>query len=159
MRFRANLDLYVSDTPRDKLTSPYDSIVAGYTIPIYQFTKSISVPAGIRGFPNRVAVDVKATVPEGDPNYPFTANREQTHGEHVDKTIDELVKEKIIAPIVEKHNDTIKGLYWNFPHINESIPLFDSGSRMTPEELEEFSNNLRVKERLRILSSTQLCLL
>lgn len=121
---------------------------------IYQFTDDIYAPQAMefRGMPTRVAVDVRATVAEGDKDYPFTANREALRGVQKE-AIQKLVKEKIIDPLMDKQRETISGIYHNLPRLTwTGTPFFDSGTRLTPEETSKILNDPHVN---RISSAIQ----
>ena len=145
----AILDLYTSHAKSDSPLGKYSGISTEINNNgIYQFSKHANLPdsEGLRGLPTRIAVDVRATVPEGHPDYPFTANRESLRGEKINEAIDKMVKEKITNAIIEAHKKQIAEMYWNFPKIDGYIPLFDSGGRLKPEELEELMGNAAVND-------------
>jgi 2'-5' RNA ligase len=142
----AKLDLYTSSKKTEKPVSKYGGFsVEIHNNGIFQFTKHVDVPEGVRGLPARAAIDVRATVPEGHADYPFTANREELRGNDIDGVIRDFVKKQVTDPIVQSHKKLISDMYWNFPYINDSIPVFDSGIRFTPDELQEIISNPAIK--------------
>jgi hypothetical protein len=145
----AGLDLYVSHMKEEKPKGRYDGIrLEIHNNGIFQFEDFVDVPEGVKGVPQRVAVDVRASVPEGDPEYPFLANRESMRGEAMRK-IKEFVKEKVIKPVVAEHHRQVEDIYNNLPMLDEpnsQIPIFDSGGRLTPEELAQLKKDPAVNE-------------
>jgi GGDEF domain-containing protein len=114
---------------------------------IYQFDNAVYNPgAQLRGMPTRVAVDVHATVPEGDKDYPFLANRESLRGA-AQGAINEIIKREIIQPAVSKEREIISQLYHSLPTIaGTKMPLFDAGGRFKERELKEMQSNPVVRE-------------
>jgi len=142
----AKLDLYTSHDKNEAPSGKYGGLSTEvHNNGIFQFTRHANMPEGIRGIPTRLAVDVRATVPEGHPDYPFMANREALRGD-IDKAIDELVKEKVTKALIDAHKKQISEMYWKFPMLDGYIPVFDSGGRLKPEELKELMENPALKE-------------
>lgn len=114
---------------------------------IYQFDNAVYNPgAQLRGMPTRVAVDVHATVPEGDKDYPFLANRESLRSA-AQGAINEIIKREIIQPAVSKEREIISQLYHSLPTIaGTKMPLFDAGGRFKEKELKEMQSNPVVRE-------------
>ena len=145
----AILDLYTShdksENPMGKWAQVSTEI---HNNGIYQFSQHASLKdaEGLRGLPTRIAVDVKATVPEGHPDYPFTANREALRGDKINGAINKLVKDKITQAAIDAHKQIISAMYWQYPMLMGYMPLFDSGSRLLPEELNELMENKALKE-------------
>jgi hypothetical protein len=113
---------------------------------IYQFTKNkwLDVGATLKGIPSRIVVDVKATVGEGHVGYPFEANREGLRGP-TDEAIDEAVNQHFIEPALNAARDEIGKMYDSLPSIQfkdgTKAPVYDAGSRFTPEELQQIMSN------------------
>jgi hypothetical protein len=138
----AKLDLYVSKGNKDTPTYKWGGIsIEVHNNGIFQFMDSIEAPEGIRGIPSRIAIDVRANVPEGDPNYPFQANRESLRTEAKDKVKD-FVKNEVIDSAVKRHQKLVSDLYHDLPMLeNGYVPFFDAGGRLTPEELKEIQSD------------------
>ena len=142
----AKLDLYTSYKKNDNPMGRYGGMaVEIHNNGVYQLTQHVDVPEGVRGLPTRAAIDVRATVPEGHNDYPFTANREELRG-MLDDAIRSFIKEKIVNPVAEAHSRQLSEMYYSFPMINDFMPVFDSGKRLTPEEFTELTTNPAIKE-------------
>lgn len=95
--------------------------------------------------PKDIRVDVRSTVPEGDPNYPFTANRESLRGT-ASTAIEEVLNTHIYKPILHSY----RGAYRELFNTLEEIPLptgsprkavvYDTGGRLTPAETQELTS-------------------
>ena len=112
---------------------------------IYQFETSIYLGEGadLAGIPKTLAVDVKSTVEEGHPNYPFAANRESLRDVVMEK-VNEYIEEEIVKPAQKKATDFIGQKYDSMPTLasrDYDIPIFDSGGRLEPHELSAITNN------------------
>jgi hypothetical protein len=106
---------------------------------IFQFKTSIYPPEEAQGVavPKHVSVDIKATVPEGDTDYPFLANRESLRGGK-EGQIKQMIIEKMIKEGIEKRRNQVADALANLPSVKvgaTDIPIFDSGQRMTKEEI------------------------
>jgi len=142
----ADMDLYISKVKGDKAFDRWNKLnVEVHNNGIYQFMMYMDVPEGVRGLPSRVAIDVHATVPEGNPDYPFLLNRESLRDE-ASSDIKKLIQERVIDPVVQGHRNTVAGIYNSLPTFKgrKDIPLFDSGQRFTLEEMKEISANAQV---------------
>ncbi len=112
---------------------------------IYQFDDSIYLGGGaaVEGVPSIISMNVKATVPEGHKDYPFTANREELRGDYLHKKLEEYITKQIIEPSVKKAQDFIAKKYSSLPTVGTdfNVAIFDSGARLTPEEMTALQNN------------------
>jgi hypothetical protein len=139
----AKLDLYVS--PEMDTAKKWNSMsVEVNNNGIYQFEFDMYPPSEGMQVPKRVAVDVKATVKERDPDYPFQANREAFRNEDLKSKIEELIKKHVFEASANKHRKEISDAIRNLPAIQigaTDIPVFDSGQRMTPEEIKELQSD------------------
>ena len=111
---------------------------------IYQFQTSVWMPdsASMKGLPTVISADVKATVPEGHQDYPFTTNREEMRGDF-DKKLRQWVRVNIADPAMKSANDFISKKYSSLPVIGGQFKsvLFDSGARLEPHELKALQGN------------------
>ena len=159
----AKLDLYVSDDKNPNSTPQYGQLdIEVHNNGIYQFGTWVMVPEGVRNLPARVAVDVRATVEEGDPDYPFLANRESLRS-NTEEAIKDLVKEKITTALIQRHIEHVSHIYHNLPTIQgTNLPIFDSGTRLTPEEMAELQSNpaiMAIGESINQLSAYAIAIL
>lgn len=133
----AEFKFYKSEE-RDPIAKNYGAVsVEVHNNGIFQFQTTIfdDRVSGLKDVPTRVAVDMHATVPEGDANYPFTANRESLRTEE-EKEIADVVKKQIIDPAFKASQNEIVKAYNNVPMMKGTeIPVLDTGSRFKPEEL------------------------
>lgn len=107
---------------------------------IYQFDMDVYPPTEGMLVPKRIAVDIKATVKERDKDYPFMANREDFRSEDAKHQIREMIKKEIFEQAAKDHKKEIADAMRGLPSIKvgaTEIPIFDSGKRLTPEELNE----------------------
>lgn len=145
----ANVDIYAS--PHDPTTTLIDRMAeAQGSIPvevnnngIYQFDHTIYLGGDLKiaGLPKRIAIDVKALVPEGHAEYPFSANRE-TLRDSVTKRVEELIQEKFVKPAQKEYVEFLSQKYNSLPTINTTVgpvPIYDAGARLEPHELEQLS--------------------
>lgn len=99
--------------------------------------------------PNRLIVDIDSKVPEGHPDYPFTANREALRGS-VDEAVEGYIRDNIIKPALDKKRQGLTELYEGMPAIQtkqgRTIYFHDTGGKFTPEEMQEIMNHPVVQE-------------
>lgn len=89
--------------------------------------------------PETIIVDVKATVPEGDPSYPFTANREQLRVEF-ESALRRVLYREVVAERRAERTDLLQRTYDQMPTVQIgalNIPVLDSGKRLRRHELED----------------------
>lgn len=98
--------------------------------------------------PERVMVDVRASVAEGDPAYPFTANREQLR-DAFKEAMRKAVYARVIAPIRAAAQDTLQTTYDQMLTIDiggRRVPVLDSGKRLKKGELAEIFADPKVQQ-------------
>lgn len=83
---------------------------------MYQGTVTKYLNNPVPGIPKELMIDIDAKVPEGDPNYPFTANRESLRGS-VLKAVEKYVDEEILNPARNKHAAGLQALYDGMPSV------------------------------------------
>ena len=104
---------------------------------MYQHTNPIYFNDTVSGVPDKVLVDIDSKVPEGHPEYPFTANREDVRGT-IKKDVEDYIKEHIVSPATKERVAGIQQLYDSMPSVKSgrsSVFFHDVGSKYTPEEL------------------------
>lgn len=84
--------------------------------------------------PEEVILNVKAKVPEGHANYPFTMTREDIKGP-VQEAVAKYVDENIIKPGVAAKTRYVKELYDNIEN-RLGVHYYDAGKKFTPEEFD-----------------------
>jgi hypothetical protein len=89
--------------------------------------------------PDRVVVDVRSRVPEGDTNYPFTANREALRGT-VQQMVEGYINDNIIKPGINARTRATVEAYQRMPEIN-GVHFYDVGNRFTPQEFNQIVNH------------------
>ena len=134
----ADIEIIASKTKDPTLSGRQSAEVEINNNGIYQFTHTISTGASkAKGIPTRMAVDIKSLVPEGHPEYPFTANRESLRGKTL-ATIDQIIKEEVINPAVNEARNYLQKQYDNMPSLTlatgKKIPFHDAGERLTSAE-------------------------
>lgn len=137
--------LFLHTSAEQKTAGKWDSIhVEINNNGIYQFDMDIYPPTEGIVVPERIAVDVKATVKERDKDYPFLANREDFRSGDVKDKIRELITKHVFEAAVKEHNKQIGEALRGLPSIKigaTEIPIFDSGKRLTDEEMEQLKND------------------
>jgi len=95
------------------------------------------------GLPKSISANVRATVEEGQPGYPFTLNREELLGD-TESEVKKWINDNIIEPAKNKKRDEIQHLYDTLPTNQTangtSFISLDSGEKYTPAELARFRN-------------------
>jgi 8-oxo-dGTP pyrophosphatase MutT (NUDIX family) len=141
----AKLSLYASPETRLGTGGKYSGLkVEVNNNGIYQFDIEVHPPAKDMKLPARVAVNVQAIVRERHPDYPFQANREAFRNAEVESKVRDLVKEHIFREIFNQRNREISAAIRDLPTINigaTEIPIFDSGKRLTPVEIEQLQTD------------------
>jgi len=105
----------------------------------------------LHGIPGRLLVNIKSKVPEGHPDYPFTANRETIRGS-TQQIIDKYIDENIIKPSIGKRVDELKKLYNSMQEINvgkgefpntfgHKIAIYDPKGQITPAEMKQITSD------------------
>lgn len=108
---------------------------------LYQHEFSLGGWNPVHNAPEHVVVDVKSKVPEGDKNYPFTANRESLRGA-VEKDLNKYLHDTIVKPGIENEYEKLRQIYDNMPSVDlpdatgpRKFFIYDQGSRFTPAEM------------------------
>lgn len=147
----ADINVYKS-TEKDPISKALGMLkVEIHNNGIYQFTRNefLGGNTQLRGMPSRIIMDIKSTVAEGHPGYPFEANREGLRTQTKD-AVERAINEMFINPARKKLKEQIAQIYRNLPTMNlgggRVAPIFDSGSRLTPEELTKIANNPALKK-------------
>ena len=123
---------------------------------LYQGTK-IHSGDKIPGTPEKFLVNIKAKVPEGDPNYPYTANRESLRG-FVETQVNKYIDENIVNPGLGRRRDELTRAYNEMPQIdvgrrlgNLPFYFYDVGKRFTNTELTAMTHNENFKQLGRVI--------
>ncbi len=111
------------------------------------------------GIPEKILVDIKSKVPEGHPDYPFTANRERLRGS-AEVMVDKYLADNIVRPAVGNRMSELLRSYEGMKEV--IIPskgprkffVYDVGGRYTPEELESLVNNPVIQDLAAHVSDT-----
>lgn len=110
---------------------------------VFQYSEWMQT-GNVRGLPERVVLDVRAIGKERTVDYPFKADRESMQ-EDVKKAFQNAFEQKILKPLRAKTVAAIDKVYDNLPKLKNTagveMPIFDSGQRMTPVEIQELQNN------------------
>lgn len=109
------------------------------------------------GVPDRILVNIKSKIPEGHPNYPFTANRESLRG-FVQQQVSKYLDENIVNPGQRRRQAEIQRVYDEMPQIDVGPRLgtrpfyfYDEGRRLTPVETAQIINDPIFKNIARIV--------
>ena len=101
----------------------------------------------VPNIPDHVVADIRSKVPEGHPDYPFTANRETLRGSALD-VLDKHYQEAIVQPGLNARIKMLKQAYHGMPEM--SLPskagprkffVYDVGKRFSKDELTEIMRN------------------
>ncbi len=118
---------------------------------MYQHTNPLYFSDVVSGVPNKVLVDINSKVPEGHPDYPFTANREDVRG-NIKAQVEKYITEHIVAPSIKNRVAGIQELYNNIPSVkvgSNRAYFHDIGTKYTPEEL----NTVMASPTMRVIGS------
>jgi hypothetical protein len=112
---------------------------------IYQFPDAVSTiqPGSFNwnapelDLPDNVLVDIRPTVPEGDPNYPFTANRESLRNSF-ETELKKALWTDLVQPRQQERTQLLQDTYDKLPAITlpngSPIHILDVGKRLTDAE-------------------------
>src|SRR3972149_419668 len=93
----------------------------------------------LAGIPENIIVNIRSKVPEGHPDYPFTANRESIRGVTLDN-LGKFINDAIIKPSIGKRVGELKAIYETMPEMilptGKKFYVYNTGNRFNPEELE-----------------------
>lgn len=93
--------------------------------------------------PVNIDFDIHATVEEGEPHYPYTANRE-TLDSGVEEAIKKWVDDNIVSGALKSQKKRLENLYSNMVSIGKGardIVFYNAGEKLTPAEIEEFQTH------------------
>jgi len=118
-------DITIRQTPTERRT-PVQGFL-GYDVlnhGMYQFEGGTLMNPGT-GYPQRVTVDVRATVPEGHADYPFTANRERLRDSIV-KVVDKRVQETIGSQAAARQTALALKQFGSPARMANGVPYIDN---------------------------------
>jgi hypothetical protein len=110
---------------------------------VYQLDEDVSTSkpgsygGGELNLPKHIIADVRPTVAEGHPFYPFTANRETLRNTFA-HALKGAVYEHVIKPIAEASANLLQRTYDVIPTVRiagADVPVLDSGKKLTTDEL------------------------
>lgn len=112
---------------------------------MYQFSKVVYVPKSVSHarVPVEVLADIRPTVQEGSPDYPFTANRDSLR-DTAKKGLERLVLEQILEPAAREGAQRVTEAIKSIPVIRigrHEIQFWDPGKRFEPHEIESLQKN------------------
>jgi len=120
---------------------------------MYQFSEgdSYSQHGALKGVPENIKANVRATVAEGEEFYPYTLNREQV-ADHVKAAIDKWIEDNIKSGALDKQRQSLRDMYTNMHPIAEPLTfkgktrhrptvIFDPDNLLNPKELSALSSN------------------
>lgn len=114
-----------------------------YNNGLYQLHTAVGHGGGIVEVPNlpeQLHVNIKPTVPEGDPAYPFTANRETLNAAFEQELRTKLVEH--IKPFLDAYLAIIAKSFSETPSLGDSdVKVFDLKGRITPADVEALSES------------------
>lgn len=123
---------------------------------MYQGSTNMYLPSAIEA-PNRIIVDINSKVPEGNANYPFTANREALRGT-VKSDVEKYITENIVNPAIKKRTSGIQALYDNMGKamlsLTEKFHYHDTGAKYTAQELNAVVNSKPIRSLASQINST-----
>lgn len=138
----ANVNLYIPGSAVIGETNNIELIFKNKGM--YQSSESMWLGKNLSDIPNEVVVDIDALVPEGNADYPFTANRETLRGTTGDQ-VKKYVRENIIKPAQDRLTQGTQELYDGMKSVTtkrgNTIFFHDTGGKMTPDELAAFASS------------------
>ena len=122
---------------------------------MYQGGDTMSYGGETPNVPRDITVDIKALVEEGEPHYPFSANREQID-EQVTSAIRKWVRENIITGVTKKRVAAIQKKYDAIDILDDvnyanGVHFFDEGFRYTKDELNDINNSVEMSRAITVL--------
>jgi len=132
----AEIDFYVSKEPAGSNLSEISYRVLNNGLLQYSWYTSLPSPAG--GLPSLVVVDVRPTVTEESPDYPFSANRDRLKSE-IMNFVDEKIRRDIGDPAMDLYGSYLRNTYEEMPTVKTEageVIIFDPGQRLTEEHIE-----------------------
>ena len=125
---------------------------------MYQGSKEYNYGESTPNVPRSIVADIVATVEEGHPDYPFSANREQLNDD-VNQAITQWVSENILTGVTKKRIQSVQRKYDAIGLLdvdgNTDIHYLDDGNKFTPEELNYIRKNPHFSKVLEILEDVQ----
>jgi len=105
---------------------------------MFQGEKRLYLPQEVRNLPDKIIVDISSKVPEGHPDYPFTANRESLRGT-VDDLVTQYIDENLVKPTISKQMGETVRIYNEMGFIRtkgeRDLYYYDPKGKFSPEEL------------------------
>lgn len=150
----ATTNIIIPDKARRTQRSSIDIQLANNGM--YQGTKTHYFGSQVPNIPNSIIVDIKPKVPEGHPDYPFTANREELRGT-VEEQVKDYIDKHLVAPAVGDRLAQLKKIYEGMPEINingKKVALYDPKGQLTPEDLQAITSNPGFKKLVNDITST-----
>lgn len=124
---------------------------------LYQFVGNANVPGGEQAqLPSHIVVNIKPNVKEGHNDYPFSTSRE-TISKQASDFVNKAIADKIVRPQIDEAVNLIKAKYNSMPTIEtadgSSMPIYDSGARLTPQELKLMQSQPVMKDLAGVINS------
>ncbi len=111
---------------------------------MFQFDSRPGGYEKIRHVPKHLIADIRPKIEEGLTGYPFTTNREALNNK-IQDDISEWYNKNIREGAMKAAANASQAQYDALKPVFGKDVLFDSGSRLTPKELQAFTNSPRLK--------------
>jgi hypothetical protein len=146
----ADVDIIV---PKDAKYAPRNGVIYSVTNNGMYQTQGRYGYDQIPGVPDKIIVNIRSKVPEGHPDYPFTANREELRGT-AHELVNKYLEDNVVKPAVGKRVEQLRKVYEGMPKLelnhdkgpfHRDFFLYDTNQKFTPEELKVLTENPHVK--------------
>src|SRR5215471_10771958 len=153
------VQIHYDDPPPNSQASQYDLHILNKGL--YQQRLVNGYGDNIPNAPDKIVVDVQATVPPGKKGYPFSLNREQLDTS-VTRAINDWVNQNIISGHQQRKLSKLQNDYNNigtlFDHEaghDTPIHFLDSDNKFTPEEIDLFRSSPALSEGMKAIGGLQ----
>lgn len=140
------VDIRVSKEMLAQLEDRFSVNVAVLNKGVYQYDYDLYLGSETPEMPGEVIVDIFPDAEEGTDEYPFNTAREAVKSELRD-SIDNLIKTTLSNPQQARKKSRLAELYANMKDMSAQTgterdsAIFDSGDRLTPQELQLFKDS------------------
>lgn len=149
----ADVDIHFDDVDSKTKNQRYNIDILNHGMYQFETADTYSRMGALRGVPENIKANIRATVKEGETNYPYTANREQAAA-HITLGIKNWIEENLIKGAREKQKQALRDMY---DQMHEVIPhdpnldyrpvvLFDPDNLLAPHELKYLQSNSFIQD-------------
>lgn len=148
----ADVDIHYDPPDKNAAEQNYEVNILNNGMFQFKSSGNYSYRGAIKGVPGKIIANVRANVPEGKTNYPYTANREQLSA-HITQGINKWIQDNLVAGAHQKQLQALKDMYNQMhsipePNANAGFAnrrrpsvIFDPNNLLDPQELKQLTEN------------------